>query len=251
MKRLQDKVALITGGGGGIGGAIGAAYAREGAKVCLCDLNNDAMDPFMEDIRKEGAEGIQFIVDVTDSAAIDRMVKDIVARLGQVDILVNTAGTFPMHGITEIEDESWDRTIKVHLYGSFYCIRAVLRESMLPRQAGRIVNIASLAPFVGGPGVAEYTAAKGGIVGLNIAVAKELALTGINVNAIAPGYINTPMTQHLYSEGPIKEALETWKIAKGRIGKPEDIVGTAVFLASQESAYITGQVIFVDGGSIG
>ena len=252
MKRLKDKVALITGGGGGIGGAIGVAYAREGARVCLCDLKNEGMDQTIEEIQKNGgAEGMKFITDVTDSAAVNQMVKEIVAKLGSIDILVNTAGIFPMNPITEIDDASWDKTIRTHLYGAFYCTRAVLKESMLPRCEGRIINIASLAPYVGGPAVAEYTSAKGGIIGLNIAVAKELAKTGINVNAIAPGYINTPMTQHLYTEGPIKEALETWKIAKGRIGTPEDIVGTAIFLASEESSYITGQVIFVDGGSIG
>jgi NAD(P)-dependent dehydrogenase (short-subunit alcohol dehydrogenase family) len=251
MKRLENKVALITGGGGGIGGAIAEAYAQEGCAVCLTDINGKNMDTVLRKVKKHKMKSRKFVLDVTESKAVDQMVKDIVADWGAIDILVNTAGTFPMHAITEIDDESWDRTIKTHLYGSFYCIRAVLRESMLPRNTGRIINIASLAPYVGGPWVVEYTAAKGGIIGLNMAVAKELGRTGINCNAIAPGYINTPMTAHLYREGAIKEALEMWKIAKGRIGKPEDMVGAAIFLASDESAYITAQVIFVDGGSVG
>jgi NAD(P)-dependent dehydrogenase (short-subunit alcohol dehydrogenase family) len=254
MKRLQDKVALITGGGGGIGGAIAVAYARERANVCICDLNEKGLDDVLENVKKEGVKGKKFIVDVSDSAAVDQMVKDIVSEFGSVDILVNTAGTFHVKSITDIEDESWDRTIKVHLYGTFYCTRAVLRESMLQKNTGRIINIASLSPYTGGPprtGVAEYSAAKGGIVGFNKAVAKEVAYTDINVNAIAPGYINTPMTSNLYSDGPIKEALETWKIAKGRVGTPDDLVGTAIFLAGDDSTYMTGQVLFVDGGSIG
>ena len=254
MNRLQDKVALITGGGGGIGGAIAVAYAKEGARVCLTDLKEPGMDRVLAEVKKAGGEGMKYALDVGDSGAVNRMVKDIVAKFGAVDILVNTAGTFHVKSIVEIDDESWDRVLKTHLYGTFYCIRAVLKESMLARNTGRIINIASLAPYVGGPprtGVAEYSAAKGGIVGLNKAVAKEVAYTDINVNAIAPGYINTPMTADLYAEGPIRDALQTWKIAKGRVGVPEDLVGTAIFLASDDSAYITGQVIFVDGGSIG
>jgi NAD(P)-dependent dehydrogenase (short-subunit alcohol dehydrogenase family) len=251
MKRLENRVALITGGGGGIGGAIAEAYAREGCAVCVTDIDEKLLDAVLARVKPHGVRNKKFPLDITDSAAVDTMVREVVSGFGALDILVNTAGTFPMKAFTEIDDASWDRTIKVHLYGSFYCMRAALREYMVPKNTGRIINIASLAPYVGGPLVAEYTAAKGGIVGLTIAAAKELGRTNINVNAIAPGYINTPMTAHLYTEGFIKEALETWKIAKGRIGRPEDLVGAAIFLASDESAYVTAQVIFVDGGSIG
>lgn len=245
--KLKDRVALVTGAGRGIGRAIALALAREGADVVINDIELKGAEDVAEEIKSLGRTSMAIEADVSDSAAADRMVQEALASFGRIDILVNNAGIFPLRRVSDTTNEIWDRTIGVILNGTFYCTRAVLSQSMEERRSGRIINIASITPLTADPMVSAYAAAKGGIIGFTKAVAKEVAYLGINVNAIAPGYVDTDMTKRVF-RGKLREGLEA-KIAMGRLATPEDICGTAVFLASDDSSYLTGQIIIVDGAS--
>lgn len=245
--KLKDRVALVTGAGRGIGRAIALALAREGADVVINDIELKGAEEVAEEIQSLGQGSMAIEADVSDSAAVDRMVQEALARFDRIDILVNNAGIFPLRRVSDTTNEIWDRTIGVILNGTFYCTRAVLSQSMEERRSGRIINIASITPLTADPMVSAYAAAKGGIIGFTKAVAKEVAYLGINVNAIAPGYVDTDMTKRVF-RGKLREGLEA-KIAMGRLATPEDICGTAVFLASDDSSYLTGQIIIVDGAS--
>lgn len=245
--RLKDRVALVTGGGRGIGRAIALGFAKEGADVAVNDLDPKSAGGVCEEIQSLGRKSMGIQADVSDSHQVDAMVEEILDKFGRIDVLVNNAGIFPLRLVTDTSDEIWNRTIGVILNGAFHCTRAVLSRSMISHRSGRIVNIASLTPITADPMVSAYAAAKGGVIGFTRAVAREVGYAGINVNAIVPGYIDTDMTKGVF-RGKLREGLEG-KIALGRIGLPEDIVGAAVFLACDDSIYLTGQVIIVDGAS--
>lgn len=246
--KLEGKIAMVTGAGGGMGRAIAMRYAQEGATVAVNDIRSDHAEKTVEDIISNGGKAKAFSADVCSSANVNSMVDDILKAFGKIDILFNNAGILIFQRIIDMGDEMWDRVIKTNLYGSFYCTRAVLSKSMMDQKSGRIIFMASVSPYVGGPMVASYGASKGGVVGLMRATAKEVAYLGITANAIAPGYMVTGMTKSVYRGGTQKRLEE--KIALGRLGQPEDISGAAVFLASEDSSYITSHVLFVDGGSI-
>lgn len=245
--KLEDRVALVTGAGRGIGRAIALALAREGADVVINDIELKGAEEVAAEIESLGRTSMAIEADVSDSAAVDRMVQEALASFDRIDILVNNAGIFPLRRVADTTNEIWDRTIGVILNGTFYCTRAVLSQSMEERRGGRIINIASITPLTADPMVCAYAAAKGGVMAFTKAVAKEVAYLGINVNAIAPGYVDTDMTKRVF-RGKLREGLEA-KIAIGRLATPEDIWGTAVFLASDDSSYLTGQIIIVDGSS--
>ena len=242
--RLKDKVAIITGAGQGIGKEIALAFAREGAKVVVTDITGKEKE-VAEEIKKMGREAIALRVDVSKMEDAKRMAEEALKAFGRIDILVNNAGIYPFKPFVEMTESDWDKVINVNLKGAFNCTKAVV-ETMIKQKYGKIINITSIAgTVVGFPQLTHYCASKAGITGFTRALALELAPYGINVNAIAPGPIETPGTQTLG-----KESYENLKkaIPIGRWGKPEDIASLAVFLASDEASNITGQVIVSDGG---
>jgi 3-oxoacyl-[acyl-carrier protein] reductase len=242
--KLKDKVAIITGAGQGIGKEIALTFAREGAKVVVTDITGKEKE-VAEEIERMGGEAIALKVDVSKMEDAKKMAEEALKAFGRIDILVNNAGIYPSKPFVEMTESDWDKVINVNLKGTFNCTKAVV-ETMIKQKYGKIINITSIAgTVVGFPQLTHYCASKAGITGFTRALALELAPYGINVNAIAPGPIETPGTQALG-----KEAYENFKklIPIGRWGKPEDIANLAVFLASDESSNITGQVIVSDGG---
>jgi 3-oxoacyl-[acyl-carrier protein] reductase len=242
--KLKDKVAIITGAGQGIGKEIALTFAKEGAKVVVTDITGKEKE-VAEEIKKMGREAIAVKVDVSKMEDAKKMAKETLKTFGRIDILVNNAGIYPFKLFVEMTESDWDKVINVNLKGTFNCTKAVV-ETMIKQKYGKIINITSIAgTVVGFLQLTHYCASKAGITGFTRALALELAPYGINVNAIAPGPIETPGTQALG-----KEAYENFKkaIPIGRWGKPEDIASLAVFLASDESSNITGQVIVSDGG---
>lgn len=231
-----------------MGLAAAKAFASEGARVAVNDLCEEQIAKAVHSIREQGGEALSVPADVSDSHAVNAIVEKVLAVYSRIDILVNNAGIIHFQRVIDLTDEAWHKVISTNLTGAFYCTRAVLEQAMLKQEYGRIIFMASVSPYVGGPMVASYAASKGGIVGLMKAVAKEVAYANITANAIAPGYMVTGMTRPFY-KGTLQRRLEE-TIALGRLGTPEDITGAALFLASDESAYCTAQVYFVDGGSI-
>jgi NAD(P)-dependent dehydrogenase (short-subunit alcohol dehydrogenase family) len=234
--RLKNRVALVTGGGKGMGKAISLAYAREGADVVVNDILYDRAREVAAEILASGHQALPDGADVSNSQAVNRMVKLAVDKFGKIDILVNCAGILLVRKIVEMTDSEWAKVLAVNLNGAFYCTRAVLAQSMVARGSGKIIHFASI------------TASKGGIIGFTKALSRELASKRINVNAIAPGFIDTDQTKDEFV-GENRERIRK-QIAFRHIGLPNDIVGIAVFLASEESAYLTGQTIVVDGGVV-
>ena len=244
--KLKDKVALITGGGSGIGRAIALRFAAEGASIVIAELNEASGSETAELVRAQGVEAFAATTDVGRSASVADMFRSIDERNWNLDILVNNAGNAgqgltPVH---EVTDEMWDTIIDVHLNGTFYCTREALKR-MLPRGEGAIVNLGSVAGLGGLPGAAAYTAAKGAVIALTKGIAHEVAPHGIRVNCIAPGWVETPILNSLPDAmRPIMAEMTPL----GRIGKPEEIASVALFLASEDSSFITGQTISPNGG---
>lgn len=241
---LQGKVAIVTGGTRGIGRAVAVALAREGAAVTLCARDLTQAEKVAADLRTSGAQVLAVKADVAQASEVEEMVKACLEHFERVDILVNNAGITRDSLLLKMKDEDWEAVLNVNLRGTFYCTRAALRP-MIKQRAGRIINITSVVGVMGNPGQANYVASKAGIIGLTKAVAKEVVSRGITVNAVAPGFIETDMTGSLSPE--LKAQMLT-QIPLGRFGTPEEVASAVLFLASDRAAYITGQVLHVNGG---
>ena len=242
---LEGKIALVTGAAKGIGRAIALALAADGATV-IVNYNGSAQkaEAVVDEIKALGKDSEAYQCNVANTADVDAMIKDVIKRYGSLDILVNNAGITRDNLIMKMSEEDFDAVIDANLKGCFNPIKAVSRQ-MLKQRAGRIINITSVSGILGNAGQANYAASKAGIIGLTKTMARELASRGITVNGIAPGFVDTEMTQVLSDE--VKEAA-TKQIPLGHFGKPEDIANMAAYLASEKAAYITGQIISVDGG---
>ncbi len=243
---LKGKVAVVTGSGQGIGKEIALTLAREGCKVVVSDLTSKA-SVVADEIKSSGGEAIVFHCDVSNFYDAENLVKTAMEKFGRIDILVNNAGIYPMKAFADMSEADWDKVISVNLKGNFNCARAAVPH-MIKQKYGKIINITSIAgSVVGFQQLVHYSASKAGITGFTRALALELAPHGINVNAIAPGPVETPGTG--MGSMPSEMYEQTRKsIPLGRWGKSEDIANLALFLASDDSSFITGQCIVSDGG---
>ncbi len=246
MSDLTGRIAIVTGSGQGIGQAIALELARRGAKVVTNDVTGCCAEDTLTMIRDLGGDGLAITADVSDSAQVENMVKTVLDTFGQVDILVNNAGTTRDNLIVRMPEEEWDFIQKVNLKSAWLCSKAVVR-SMMRRKYGRIVNISSASGLMGQAGQTNYSASKAGMIGLTKALAREVASRGITVNAVAPGFIKTALTDKMPQD--ILEQLLPL-IPVGRIGTVEDVAYAVAFLVSEQASYITGQVLSVDGGLV-
>jgi len=239
--RFENKVVMVTGGAAGIGRITAENFAREGARIAICDVNPEAGQAAAKAL---GPEASFAQVDVASTKAVSDWVDAVFDQYGQIDVLVNNAGITRDGLIMRMKEEDWDAVIGVNLKSAFNCIKAVSRI-MVKQRSGRIINLASVVGVMGNPGQANYVASKAGMIGLTKTVAKELGARGITVNAVAPGFIETDMTAVLSDK--VKEAMLA-TIPLQRAGTPQDVADAITFLASDQAAYITGQVIHVTGG---
>lgn len=246
--KLEGRVAIVTGAGQGIGRADALAFVKEGAKVVILDITDKIYD-VKKEIEAMGGEALAIRCDVSNKEQVDSMVKEALNKYGRIDILVNNAGTRGARKeITELEEEEWEKTISVDLKGTFLCSKAVI-PTMIKQKGGKIINNASISGEVTGyPKAVDYCAAKGGMVGLTKALTLEVGKYGINVNAIAPGAIETELTTGATQKHTLNLKTLKYRIPLRRTGKPEDVANLIIFLSSNESDYITGQVIVIDGG---
>ncbi|MBI4301027.1 MAG: 3-oxoacyl-[acyl-carrier-protein] reductase [Chloroflexi bacterium] len=246
-RNLSSKVAIVTGGSRGIGRAVVLKLAERGAKVVVNYRSNaTAAAEVMAAIKARDGEGLVQATDISQPQEVAKLVETALTSYGKIDILVNNAGITRDGLILRLSEGDWDEVLATNLKGAFLCTKAVLRP-MIRQRWGRIVNIASVVGIIGNAGQANYAAAKAGLIGLTRATAREVASRGITVNAIAPGFIKTEMTQSL-SEAQRQELLK--QIPFGYFGSPEDVAATVAFLSSEEAAYITGQVLNIDGGMV-
>ena len=242
--KLQGNVALVTGAAQGIGKAISLLLAREGADLVVADILLEKAQETTKEIEDLGREAVAVSVDVARLDDVEHMVETAITRFGKIDILVNNAGIARDKLVLRMTEEDWDAVLGVNLKGTFHCTKAVVKY-MSKQRSGKIVNIASVVGEMGNAGQANYSASKAGVIGLTKTIAREFAQRGINVNAIAPGYIETAMTEALPEKA--KEELKRM-IPMDRLGKPEDVAQAVLFLVSDASSYITGQVLGVNGG---
>lgn len=248
MDRLKDKVAIVTGAGSGIGRAISLAFAKEGAKVVVADYKPEGAEETVKMITDSGGEAVFSLTDVSRADQIQAMIQSAGDKFGGLDVLVNNAGVALMADLASTTDEIWQKTIDVDLKGVFLGVKAAVPE-MEKRGKGKIINTASIAGLVGFQGITAYCAAKGGVVNMTKEMALDLAPKKINVNAIAPGVIKTAMTADILKDPKMAEGMLV-QTPIGRLGEPEDIAWAAVYLASEESDFVTGHTLVVDGGWI-
>jgi 3-oxoacyl-[acyl-carrier protein] reductase len=247
-KRLKDKVAIITGAGQGIGRAYALRFAWEGAHVVVADIQEDKAGSVVREVQDLGAIGVAIRTDVSDPGSTKAMVERTVERFGRVDVLVNNAAIFAtikMKPFEEIGPEEWDRTMSVNLTGAFLCCQAVSPQ-MREQKWGRIINISSATVLMGRPWYAHYVTSKAGIIGLTRALANELGADNVTINALMPGATETEVPRETVSSEQAKALIASQAIHRRE--KPEDLVGAAAFLASDDAGFITGQTINIDGG---
>ncbi|MGZ3513417.1 MAG: 3-oxoacyl-[acyl-carrier-protein] reductase [Thermodesulfobacteriota bacterium] len=242
--KLGGKVALITGAAQGIGKAVALLLARNGADIVVSDINLEKAEETAREIESIGVRAMALKVNVASLDDVEQMTATILEKFGKIDILVNNAGITRDKLILRMSEEDWDAVLDVNLKGTFHCTKTVVRH-MAKQRSGKIVSIASVVGEMGNAGQVNYAASKAGVIGLTKTIAREFAQRGINVNAIAPGYIETPMTEVLPEK--VKEELRRL-IPMERLGKPEDIAEAVLFLVSEGSNYITGHVLKVNGG---
>ena len=243
---LKDRVAMVTGGARGIGREIALAFAKEGSDIALCDVNAEVLAVTQKEIEALSRKAVTGVVDVTKSDQVDSFVQKTLDKFGKIDILVNNAGITKDGLLVRMSESDWDAVIAVNLKGAFNCTKAV-SKIMMKQRDGRIVNMASIIGIMGNAGQANYAASKGGLIALTKTVAKELASRNVRANAIAPGFIQTEMTAKL-PDNVKNEMMKFVPLAK--FGTVQDVANLALFLASDNSSYITGQVIQVDGGMV-
>lgn len=247
MSDLTGKTAIITGASRGIGAEIAKRFAKAGAKIVVnYSGSQQKAEAVVESIKQNGGEAIAVKANVADSEAVKAMVEETMAVFGSVDILVNNAGITRDNLMMRMKDDEWDDVINTNLKGVFVCTKAVTRQ-MMKQRSGRIVNIASIVGVMGNAGQANYVASKAGVIGLTKTTARELASRGITANAVAPGFITTDMTEGLNDD--IQKTMMA-QIPLGRFGKPEEVAKAALFLASDEASYMTGQTLHLDGGMV-
>ena len=240
--RFNDSVVVVTGGGQGIGEQLARAFAAEGASCALLDVNRDGAEAVAGSL--EGVKAAAYAADVTDMERMEGVAREIVSEFGKVDVLVNNAGVTRDGLILRMSEADWDLVLGVNLKGAFVCTK-VFGRYMLKARAGRIVNVSSVIGLMGNAGQANYSASKAGLIGLTKSSAKEFAPRGVNVNAVAPGYIDTAMTESLSEEA--RKAMLEW-VPQKRTGTVSDVAGAVLFLAGPDAGYITGEVLRVDGG---
>ncbi len=246
--RLENKTAIITGAGSGIGRAIAVIFAKEGAKVVVADLNEKGGEETVKQIESKGGEAVFIKTDVSKDECINKMAETCLSKFGRIDILVNNAGIVKSGSLAETSEEDWDQVMNIDLKGVFLGSKRVVPE-MEKQGKGKIVNTASIAGLVGFNELSAYCAAKGGVIALTREMALELAPKNINVNCIAPGVIKTAMTEGMLEDPAAKKDLED-STPYPRLGEPEDIAYAALYLASDESDFVNGEVLVVDGGWI-
>ena len=246
MKPLENKIALVTGAARGIGQAIALQLAADGADLALCDVKAEWLDDTAAKVKALGRRAECYAMNVADGAAVGEAVAKVAADFGRIDVLINNAGITRDTLLIRMSEEDWDAVLDVNLKGAFLVTKAVVKF-MMKQRAGAIVNIASVVGIMGNAGQANYTASKAGLIALTKTTAKELGSRNVRVNAIAPGFIHTAMTDKL-SE-PIKEAMLKM-VPLGRLGEPEDVAKAVAFLASDAAAYVNGQTLAVCGGMV-
>ena len=243
---LNNKIAIVTGASQGIGKIIAFELAKSGAHVACISRNKKAIESIVEEITINGGQASSFPCDISDSDTLSEIITEIIKENSRIDILVNNAGITKDSLLMRMSIEQWDDVINTNLKGAFHCTKAVIRY-MMKNKFGRIINITSIVGLTGNAGQANYAASKAGLIGMTKSIAKEVASRGITANCIAPGWIETSMTDKL--SGEVKNEFLS-HIPVGRIGSPDDIANAVIFLASDEAGYITGQTITVDGGRI-
>ena len=243
---LNNKIAIVTGASQGIGKIIAFELAKSGAHVVCISRNKKAIESIVDKITINGGQASAFACDISDSVTFSEIIRKIIKENSRIDILVNNAGITKDSLLMRMSIEQWDDVINTNLKGAFHCTKAVLRY-MMKNKFGRIINITSIVGLTGNAGQANYAASKAGLIGMTKSIAKEVASRGITANCIAPGWIETSMTEKLSEEVKSKFLSH---IPVGRIGSPDDIANAVIFLASDEAGYITGQTITVDGGRI-
>ena len=241
--RFDDKVVIVTGGARGIGKEIASQFCKEKAKIVLFDVNEELLKPTQKELG-EHCEAMGLTVDVTSLEDVEKNVNKVIDKFHRVDILVNNAGITRDNLILRLSENDWDKVLNVNLKGAFNCIKTVAKF-MVKQRYGRIVNISSIIGIMGNPGQVNYGASKAALIGITRTLSRELGSRNITVNAIAPGYIDTPMTQKLSDK--VKDEMFA-RIPLRRFGKPEDIAKAVLFMASGDASYINGQVLVVDGG---
>lgn len=245
--KLEGKVAIVTGASRGIGREIALELARQGANVVVNYAGSEAKaNEVVDEINKLGKDAFAIQCDVSNADSVSEMVSAALEKFGQIDILVNNAGITKDNLLMRMKEQEWDDVININLKGVFLCTKAVTRQ-MMKQRSGRIINISSIVGVSGNPGQANYVAAKAGVIGLTKTTAKELSSRGITVNAVAPGFITTDMTDQLPEE--VKTEMLK-QIPLARFGEPKDIANVVTFLASDDSKYMTGQTLHVDGGMV-
>jgi len=243
---LTDKIAIVTGGGSGIGRRVAMAFSEFGAKLLIADIDQKAADLVVSEIKSKGGEAIAIRMDVTHPDEVHEMVHTAANAFGRIDILFNNAGISIRGPAESFSLEDWNKVIAVDLTGMFICAQTV-GKVMIKQGRGKIINTASVSAKLGHPGNLAYAAAKHGVVGMSKVMAVEWGKYGVSVNCIGPGVIKTPMTMKAFSD-PEKYQELVRRVPLGRLGEPDDLIGAAVFLASEASNYVTGQTIYIEGG---